>query len=130
MGANLKVIEVDDATGKGVGGCGLGCWRLGAGGFGAKGVLPVHTAEERGEPGEEDAEVEGLGEVVVGTSRKAFDDVFGAPAGGEKEDGGVTAGFAKSGDEIAGIWIRRSGEFVLIQERLQGSVEFVFANVI
>ena len=59
----------------------------------------MHAAEEGGEASEEDAEVEGLGEVVVGAGGEAFDDVFGAAAGGEQEDGGVAAGFAKGADD-------------------------------
>ncbi len=72
---------------------------LRGGSFGGRVGLPVHAAEESGEAGEEDVEVEGLGEVVVGAGGEAFDDVFGAAAGGEQEDGSVAAGFAKGADD-------------------------------
>ena len=51
--------------------------------------LPGGAAEEGFEADEQDVEVEGLGEVVVGAGFDAFEDVFGAGAGGEHEDGGV-----------------------------------------
>ena len=63
------------------------------------GALPVHAAQEGGETGEEDAEVEGLGEVVVGAGGEACDDVFGAAAGGEEKDGGVAAGVAEGAED-------------------------------
>ncbi len=63
------------------------------------GTLPGGAAEERLEPDEEDAEVEGLGQVVVGAGFDAFEDVFGAGAGGEHEDGGVLLGFAEGAND-------------------------------
>jgi hypothetical protein len=57
--------------------------------------LPLGAAEEGFDADEEDVEVEGLGEVVVGTGFEAGEDVFGAGAGGEHEDGGVALGVAQ-----------------------------------
>ena len=51
--------------------------------------LPGGAAEEGFDADEQDVEVEGLGEVVVGAGFDAFEDVFGAGAGGEHQDGGV-----------------------------------------
>jgi hypothetical protein len=62
-------------------------------------ALPGGAAEERLDADEEDVEVEGLGEVVVGSGFEAFEDVFGARSGREHEDRGVVLGFAEgSGD--------------------------------
>ena len=80
-------------------GVGLRGGGLRGGSFDGKVGLPVHAAEESGEASEEDAEVEGLGEVVVGAGGEAFDDVFGAAAGGKKEDRSVAVGFAKGTDD-------------------------------
>ena len=63
------------------------------------GGLPGGAAEEGFEADEEDVEVEGLGEVVVGAGFDAFEDVFGAGAGGEEQDGSVDAGFAEGADD-------------------------------
>jgi len=97
--ADFEVFKADGAAGEGeVGdwgksdGC-LGLWRVGLV------ALPVHAAEQGGEAGEEDGEVEGLGEVVVGAGGEAFDDVFGASAGGEEQDRGEVAGFAQGADD-------------------------------
>ena len=98
MGADFEVVEIDDAAGEGVGRCGVGSG-VGCGCFDGLGGVPVHAAQESGEASEEDAEVEGLGEVVVGTRGEAFDYVFRAAARGEKEDGRVAAGFAQGGDD-------------------------------
>jgi hypothetical protein len=59
----------------------------------------MHAAEEGSESSEEDAEVEGLGEVIVGTGGEAFYDVFRPAAGGEQEDGSVAASFAQGADD-------------------------------
>ncbi len=58
-------------------------------------ALPGGAAEEGLDADEEDVEVEGLGEVVVGSGFEAFEDLFGAGAGGEHEDWGVVLGFAE-----------------------------------
>ena len=68
-------------------------WR---GSLGCCGGLPGGAAKEGFEADEEDAEVEGLGEVVVGAGFDAFEDLFGAGAGGEHEDRRVMLGFAES----------------------------------
>ena len=73
-----------------LGGGSSGCRRV----EGALG-LPGHAAEERAEAGEEDVEVEGFGEVVVGAGVDALEDVLGAGAGGEHEDGGVALGCSR-----------------------------------
>ena len=90
--------------------------------LGCRGALPCGAAEKRLQADEEDAEVEGLGEVVVGAGFDAFENVFRAGAGREHEDGGVELGFAEGtddgeavgagkhaveddgGDVFAGIW--------------------------
>ena len=59
------------------------------------GGLPGGAAEEGLDADEEDGEVEGLGEVVVGAGFEAVEDVLGAGAGGEHEDGGVALGVAQ-----------------------------------
>ncbi len=74
--ADFEVVEIDDAAGQRVGGRWFGGGWLCGGGCDGEGGLPVHAAKEGGEAGEEDAEVEGLGEVVVGTGSEAFDDVL------------------------------------------------------
>jgi hypothetical protein len=61
--------------------------------------LPGGAAEEGLEADEENVEVEGLGEVVVGASFDAFEDLFGAGAGGEYKDGGVALGCAEGADD-------------------------------
>jgi hypothetical protein len=64
--------------------------------------LPHGAAEEGFDADEEDREVEGLGEVVVCAGFEAFEDVFGAGAGGEHEDGGEALGVAQgAGDDEA-----------------------------
>ena len=76
------VEEVECRMGAGLGGSGSrGC-----------GCLPGGAAQQGLDADEEDVEVEGLGEVVVGAGFEAFEDVFGAGAGGEHQDGGVSAG--------------------------------------
>jgi len=59
----------------------------------------VDAAEQTGEASEQDIQVEGLGEIVVGAGGKAFDDVLGAAAGGEHEDGDEAAGFAEGAED-------------------------------
>jgi hypothetical protein len=61
-------------------------------------ALPGGAAEEGFEADEENVEVEGLGEVVVGSGFDAFEDLFGARAGGEHEDWGVALGLAEGAD--------------------------------
>ena len=63
------------------------------------GGLPGGAAEEGFDADEEDVEVEGLGEVVVGAGFDAFEDLFGAGAGGEHQDGSVVLGFAEGADD-------------------------------
>ena len=59
------------------------------------GGLPGGAAKEGLDADEEDVEVEGLGEIVVGAGFEAFEDVLGAGAGGEHEDRGETLGLAQ-----------------------------------
>ena len=59
------------------------------------GGLPGGTAEQGLDADEQDVEVEGLGQVVVGAGFEAFEDVLGAGAGGEHEDGSVALGVAE-----------------------------------
>ena len=61
--------------------------------------MPGCAAEEGFEADQENVQVEGLGEVVVGTGFYAFEDVLGAGAGGEEQDGGVDASLAESADD-------------------------------
>ncbi len=101
-GDELELIEADGAVVEGVlgggeggrggvgGVCGLG-WGRRRGSCG----LPGHAAEEGFEADEEDIQVEGLGEVVIGAGLDAFEDVLGAGARGEHEDGGVAASVAE-----------------------------------
>ena len=90
----LEGVETDGAAGEGdfVGGLRWG-WRGRAGR-----ALPGHAAKETFEADEEDVEIEGLGEVVVGAGLDAFEDLFGAGAGGEHEDGDEVLGFAQGAD--------------------------------
>ncbi len=61
--------------------------------------MPGGAAKERLQADEKDVEVEGLGEVVIGAGFDAFEDLFGAGAGGEHEDGSVLLGFAEGADD-------------------------------
>ena len=96
-GDELEGVEADGAAVKGVG---VGGGWFG-GGDGRRG-LPHGSAEEGLDADEEDVEVEGLGEVVVCAGLDAFEDVFGAGAGGEHEDGGEALEVAQgAGDSEA-----------------------------
>ncbi len=66
------------------------------------GGLPGGATQEGLDANEEDVEVEGLGEVVVGAGLDAFEDIFGAGARGEHEDGGEALKVAQgAGDSEA-----------------------------
>jgi hypothetical protein len=87
----------------------------GAGGFRRSGRLPRGSAEERLEAHEEDAEVEGFGEIVVGAGFDAFKDLFGARARGEHEDGCVVLGFAEGADDGEAV---DAGEHAVEDDRI------------
>jgi len=59
------------------------------------GGLPCGASQEGLDADEEDIEVEGLGEVVVGAGFEAVEDVLRAGAGGEHEDGSEALGVAQ-----------------------------------
>jgi hypothetical protein len=62
-------------------------------------VLPCGAAEKGLDANKEDVEIEGLGEVIVGSGFKTFKNLFGARAGGEHQDWGVALGFAEGADD-------------------------------
>ena len=102
-------------------------------GEGRRCSLPGGAAEEGGEAGEEDVEVEGFGEVVVRAGGEAFEDVFGAAAGGEEEDGGVVAGGAEGAGDgeavLAGehdVEEDGGGGIVCLEKVVQGVVAVGF----
>lgn len=64
------------------------------------------ATDEGAEAGEEFVEIEGFGEVVVGTLVEAFDAIGHGISGGEHEDGGGDAG-AESGEDLPAV---ESGE--------------------
>jgi hypothetical protein len=63
------------------------------------GVLPGGTAEKGFDADEEDVEVEGFGEVVVGSGFNAFENLFWAGARGEHKYRCVMLGFAEGADD-------------------------------
>jgi hypothetical protein len=103
-GDELEGVEADGAVVKGVGGRLVAArgFRFGFGG----GALPGCATEEGFDAYEEDIEVEGLGEVVVGPGFNAFEDVFGAGASGEEQNGSVDAGFTEGADDGEAVGTR------------------------
>src|SRR5260370_42172205 len=95
-GDEFEGVEADGAVVEGVLGGLFGL--VDVAGRGDRGALPCGAAQERFDADEEDVEIEGLGQVVVGTGFDAFEDVLGAGAGGEHENGCVTPGFAEGPD--------------------------------
>jgi hypothetical protein len=66
--------------------------------------LPCSAAEERLDADEENAEVEGLGEIVVRAGFKTLEDIFRAGACCEHEHGSVTLGFAECANDLEAIF--------------------------
>lgn len=96
-GEQFEGVKANGAAGEGdlVGG-------LGRRGGGSGRALPGHAAKQAFKADEEDVEVEGLGEVIVGTGLDAFEDLFGAGARGEHKDGNETPVLAEgAGDDEA-----------------------------
>ena len=66
-------------------------------------ALPGGAAEQGFDADEEDVEVEGLGEVVVGAGFETFEDVLGTGACGQHQDGGVVLGFAEGANDLEAV---------------------------
>ena len=66
-------------------------------------LVPPEAAQQGLDADDEDVEVEGLGEIVVGAGFQAFEDVFGPGAGGEHENGGEVLACAQFGDYVESV---------------------------
>lgn len=104
-GDKFEGVKADGAVVEGVG-CGL-IERRGLAEFRSRWRLPGRAAEKGLDTDEEDVEIKGFGEIVVGTGFEAFEDVFGAGAGGEEEDWSVDLRFAEGSDDGEAITSRK-----------------------
>jgi hypothetical protein len=96
-GDEFECVEADGAVVEGV-----LRWRsswFGFYGLGGQSSLPCGATEKGLDANKEDVEIEGLGEVIVGSCFEAFQDLFGAGAGGEHQDWGEVLGFAERADD-------------------------------
>jgi hypothetical protein len=100
---------------------------------GSRIALPGCASQERFDAHQEDAQIEGLGKVVVRARLNSFQDIFGPGARCQHKDGGEAFRLAQSADDIDAIRTRKhavenDGGYRLIgvQQIFQGSVAVGF----
>jgi len=71
------------------------------------GGMPLSAAEEAFNADQQDVEIEGLGQVVVGTGFKAFENILRAGTRGQHQDRSVALGVAQGASDGEAVFPRQ-----------------------